>query len=65
MSTPMQDHPCPNCAHRMTARNWSSETGDKWAHLCNHPAGSKPLQPACAWHSDGATMRVLSNRVFG
>lgn len=59
------DHPCPSCAHRVTARNWSSQTGDQRTHLCNHPSGAKEIKPGCAWREDGETMRVLSNRVIG
>lgn len=33
--------------------------------VASKPAGAKPMQINCAWHSDGAVMRIKSNRVFG
>ena len=32
-------------------------------HQCLHPTGAKPMHSPCAWHSDGAVMRVDGNRV--
>ena len=59
------DHPCAGCGHTVTARNWSSDAGDQRTTLCKHPTGAKQQQPGCAWRTDGATMRLYSNRVFG
>lgn len=38
---------------------------NRFHDLCNHPAGAKAFEPACAWHSKGTGGCALSNRVFG
>ena len=64
MKTEQRQH-CETCGHYQVVRNWSSHDGAQANEKCLHPTGTKQMTLGCVWHSDGALMRIKSNRVFG
>ena len=53
---------CSSCGHLQRATVQCGpivEQNDR----CGHPTGPKPMHDPCAWHSDGAVMRIDGNRV--
>jgi len=53
---------CQTCAH-LEARTIHIAPLVEVRAYCRHPTGAKPMHEPCAWHSDGAVMRVDGNRV--
>ena len=53
---------CATCGHLQRSTVQIGPIVDR-NDFCSHPTGAKPMHTPCAWHSDGAVMRIDGNRV--